>query len=184
MSPFRFQPLQIPQVILIETTAFADHRGFFMETFKHSEFARYGMTAPFVQDNYSHSVRGVLRGLHYQKRAKAQGKLVRVLSGEIFDVVVDIRRQAPTYGQWVGIALSAASHLSLYVPPGFAHGFCVLSAEAGVLYKTSWEYAADAERGIVWNDPDLDIHWPMTRPVVSSKDAALPRFVDADNDFD
>ncbi|MGC9333749.1 MAG: dTDP-4-dehydrorhamnose 3,5-epimerase [Anaerolineae bacterium] len=179
--PFEFERLEIPEVILVQAQRFADDRGFFMETYKASEFAACGMPGPFVQDNLSHSSHGVLRGLHYQLHPKAQGKLVTALTGRIFDVAVDIRRGSPTYGQWVGQELAAGSGHLLYVPPGFAHGFCVLSEEADVLYKVTEEYAPDLDRGIVWNDPEIGIAWPIANPILSAKDAALPPLNEADN---
>ncbi len=181
--PFVFRPLAIPDVVLIEPRLFPDARGFFLETFKASEFAAHGIDRPFVQDNHSRSTRGVLRGLHYQKQAAAQGKLVRVIGGAIFDVAVDIRRGSPTYGRWVAETLSEENHFLLYVPPGFAHGFCTLSDTAEVAYKATAEYAPEVDRGIVWNDPDLAVAWPIREPVLSAKDAALPRLREADNDF-
>lgn len=181
--PFEFNPTHIPDIIRIEVRTFADGRGHFMETYRHSAFAEAGIAEIFVQDNLSHSKRGVLRGLHYQKHPAAQGKLVYALRGEVFDVAVDIRKGSPTYGQWVGTILSDRNPQMLYVPPGFAHGFCVLSPDADFVYKVTGEYAPDLERGIVWNDPDIGIKWPVSYPILSGRDAALPRFQDADNDF-
>lgn len=181
--PFRFERLEIPDVILVRAQRFADARGFSMEIYKRSQFAAQTIPHLFVQDNYSHSVRGVLRGLHYQKQPKAQGKLVSVIRGEIFDVSVDIRRRSPTYGRWVGVVLSGTNARMLYVPVGFAHGFCVLSDEAGVVYKVTEEYAPDLDRGIIWNDPDLAIAWPVQNPVVSERDASLPTLRHADHNF-
>src|SRR3990172_11575630 len=135
--PFRFKRMKVFDVVLVEPLVLEDGRGFFMETFKASDFARGGISSPFVQDNHARSGHRVLRGLHYQKRAKAQGKLVRVTTGEIFDVAVDVRRRSATFGHWVGVRLSAANRLMLYVPPGFAHGYCVLSDVADVMYKTT-----------------------------------------------
>lgn len=172
--PFHFQRLPIPDLILIEATAFHDDRGYFLETYKRSDFAAHGIVENFVQDNASHSARGVLRGLHFQRRPHAQGKLVLVLRGRIFDVGVDLRRGSPTFGQWASVELSAENHCLLYVPPGFAHGFYVLSDAADVTYKVTAEYAAEADAGIVWNDPDLRIQWPDASPRLSPKDAALP----------
>jgi dTDP-4-dehydrorhamnose 3,5-epimerase len=180
---FTFQRLEIPEIILIEALNFRDERGFFMETYKMSQFSAHGIRHIFVQDNLSHSVRGVLRGLHYQKHPKAQGKLVMVLSGEIFDVAVDIRPDSRTYRRWVGVTLSAGDLRMLYVPVGFAHGFCVLSGEADVLYKVTEEYAPELDRGIVWNDPDIGIQWPIAAPILSRKDAQLPLLRDADNNL-
>lgn len=181
---FRFSRLQIPEIVLIEADNFRDHRGFFRETFKQSEFSANGIPFPFVQDNHSHSSHGVIRGLHYQLRPKAQGKLVVVSAGEILDIAVDIRMGSPTFGQWVGQVLSIDNGCMLYVPPGFAHGFCVLSVEADVTYKVTTEYAPDLDRGIVWNDPAIGVEWPTREPILSPKDAALPFLKDADNNFD
>lgn len=172
--PFRFERLEIPEVILIEPKVFSDERGFFMETYKYSNFAAFGIKERFVQDNHSRSVKGVLRGLHYQRPPKAQGKLVRVLVGEIFDVAVDIRKGSPTYGKWVGVMLSAENRWMLYIPPGFAHGFCVLSEEAEVTYKVTEEYSPEHDAGIIWNDPEIGIDWPVEQPILSAKDAGLP----------
>jgi dTDP-4-dehydrorhamnose 3,5-epimerase len=172
--PFTFQQLAIPGVTLIEARRFSDERGFFLETYKQSAFAAHGIDLPFIQDNYSHSVRGVLRGLHCQTAPQAQAKLVQVLRGEVFDVAVDIRVDSPTYGQWVGLHLSGDRFQLLYIPVGFAHGFCVLSAEADLHYKVSAEYAPDLETGIRWNDPEVGIDWPVADPIVSPRDAALP----------
>lgn len=181
--PFKFDRLQIPEVILIEPKVFPDDRGFFMETYKYSNFSDFGIAEHFVQDNHSHSRRGVLRGLHYQRNPKAQEKLVWVVIGEILDVAVDIRKGSPTYGKWVGIALSAENKRMLYIPLGFAHGFCVLSEEAEVLYKTTEEYAPECDAGIIWNDPEIGIQWPIEKPVVSAKDAELPLLSEAENGF-
>lgn len=180
---FRFTKLVIPDVVLVEPAVFRDHRGFFMETYKRSEFKANGIPDQFVQDNYSHSVRGVLRGLHYQKNPQAQAKVVMVLKGEIFDVAVDIRKDSPTFGKWVSAVLSAQNCHMIYVPGGFAHGFCVLSEEADVLYKATEEYAPELDRGIIWNDPDIGIRWPTAEPILSAKDAQLPPLKDTDNDF-
>jgi dTDP-4-dehydrorhamnose 3,5-epimerase len=176
--------LEIAGVILVEAAAFGDERGFFAELYRRSEFARNGIAGVFVQDNLSHSVRGVLRGLHYQKRPAAQAKLVSVIRGEVFDVAVDIRKGSPTYGRSVSIILSRANGRMLYVPEGFAHGFCVLSDEADVLYKVTAEYSPENERGILWSDPQLGIDWPIEKPVLSPRDAHLPLLRDADNDFE
>lgn len=181
--PFDFQPLTIPDVVLIAVREFADDRGFFMETYKHSAFAANGIAACFVQDNYARSRRGVLRGLHYQLNPAAQGKLVAVLQGEAFDVAVDIRKGSPTYGRWVGEVLSAENRRMLYIPPGFAHGYCVLTDAADMAYKVTAEYAPDLDRGIRWNDPAIGIDWPVSDPILSAKDAALPNLEEADNNF-
>jgi dTDP-4-dehydrorhamnose 3,5-epimerase len=180
---FRFHRLEIPDVILVEPRPFTDDRGLFLETYKKSEFTANGIPLPFIQDNRSRSVRGVLRGLHYQIHPKAQGKLVMALTGRIFDVAVDIRMGSPTYGQWVGLTLSAENMRILYIPVGFAHGFCVISGKADVLYKVTEEYAPEEDRGILWNDPDIGIDWPIAAPILSPKDAQLPALCDADNNF-
>jgi dTDP-4-dehydrorhamnose 3,5-epimerase len=174
--PFRFQRLEIPEVILIEPRVFQDTRGFFMETYKKSEFAAHGITEEFVQSNYSRSIHGTLRGLHYQKPPQAQGKLVMVLRGEVFDVAVDIRKNSPTCGRWVSATLSGQNHHMLYIPVGFAHGFCVLSEEADFLYFVTAEYNPELDAGIIWNDPTIAINWPVREPLLSPKDARLPRF--------
>ncbi|MCK4450686.1 MAG: dTDP-4-dehydrorhamnose 3,5-epimerase [Anaerolineae bacterium] len=181
--PFRFQKLNIPDVILIEPRILKDQRGFFMETYKRSEFAANGIPGEFVQSNYSHSTRGTLRGLHYQKHPKAQGKLVMALRGAVFDVAADIREGSPTYGQWVSTVLSDKNFRMLYIPVGFAHGFCVLSEEAGFVYQVTAEYAPELDRGILWNDPAIGIQWPISEPMLSSKDARLPLLQEADIDF-
>jgi len=181
--PFTFQQLAIPGLILIEARRFRDDRGFFLETYKQSAFAAHGIDVSFVQDNYSHSVHRVLRGLHYQKLPQAQGKLVQVLRGEVFDVAVDIRVGSPTYGQWAGMHLSGDRFQLLYIPVGFAHGFCVLGDEADLLYKVSADYAPELEAGIVWNDPDIGVEWPIADPIVSPKDAKLPPLREAEVSF-
>ncbi len=181
--PFNFTRSQIPDVVVVEPRTFLDARGFFRETYKSSEFAANGLPSVFVQDNYSHSTHGVVRGLHYQKLPRAQGKLVAVSRGEILDVAVDIRKGSPTFGQWIGQVLSAENGCMLYIPPGFAHGFAVLSDEADVVYKVTTEYARELDRGILWNDPDIGVQWHVTAPVLSAKDEQLPRLRDADNNF-
>lgn len=180
--PFSFTQLNIPGVILVEPRVFGDSRGFFLELYKSSSFASM-IPVNFVQLNHSQSSRNVLRGLHYQKKPAAQAKLVSVIRGEIFDVAVDIRRGSPTYKQWVGAKLSADNHHLLYVPQGFAHGFCVLSDMVDVMYFTSAEYSLDHERGILWNDPEIGVEWPIAAPIVSSRDEELPILKDADNNF-
>ncbi len=181
--PFQFERLRIPDVILVRPTVFRDPRGFFLEMYKRSEFVSHGIPEWFVQDNYSHSVRGVLRGLHYQKPPFPQGKLVAALSGEVFDVAVDIRKGSPTYLQWVGVVLSGSAHQMVYVPPGFAHGFCVLSEEADVAYKVTAEYCPACDAGLRWDDPSIGIDWPIAQPVLSPKDAALPLLDEAGAEF-
>jgi dTDP-4-dehydrorhamnose 3,5-epimerase len=181
--PFKFKRLGIPEVILVEAQAFSDQRGHFMESFKESDFNANGIKTRFVQDNYSHSTKDVLRGLHYQKAPKAQTKLVMAITGKIFDVAVDIRKGSPTYGKWVGEILSDENHRLLYVPEGFAHGFYVLTDKADVLYKVSSEYSPDHERGILWNDPELAIKWSSDKPIMINKDQQLPQLKEADNNF-
>ncbi len=182
--PFQFTPLAMPEVVLIEPRTFQDSRGFFRETFKASAFAAHSIPTVFVQENQSRSLRGVVRGLHYQIQPKAQGKLVSAARGEIFDVAVDIRRASPTFGRWVGALLTAESGNMLYVPPGFAHGFCVLSEEGDLLYKvTHAEYAPECERGILWNDPAIGIDWPVSNPILSPRDQQLPPLRDAETNF-
>ena len=167
-----FLSSELPDVLIIQPRVFEDERGFFLESYQKQRFEAAGIPFDFVQDNHSLSRRGVLRGLHYQIR-QAQGKLVRVISGEVFDVAVDIRRSSPTFGRWTGAVLSAANKTMLWIPPGFAHGFYVLSEQAEVLYKATDYYAPQWERTILWNDPDLGIRWPQgPAPIVSAKDAA------------
>ena len=181
---FTFTSLAIPQVILIEAKAFSDERGFFIESYKRSEFVNGGITCTFVQDNRSHSLYRTLRGLHYQKNPAAQAKLVSVVRGEIFDVAVDIRKGSPTYGQSVSAILSEQNHQLLYIPEGFAHGFQVLSEAADVSYKVSAEYSPADERGILWSDPFLSINWPVADPLTSARDARLPNLKYAENNFE
>jgi dTDP-4-dehydrorhamnose 3,5-epimerase len=176
----KITPTRLPEVLLIEPKVFGDARGFFLESWNEREFERAGIKARFVQDNHSHSEKGVLRGLHYQVR-QAQGKLIRVIQGEIFDVAADIRRGSPTFGKWQGARLSAQAKNMLWVPVGFAHGFCVLSDFAEVLYKTTDFYAPEHERSIAWNDPEIGIEWPLSgAPLLSPKDAAGLRLRDAE----
>ena len=173
-------PTRLSEVLLIEPRVFGDARGFFFESWNEREFERAGIRARFVQDNHSRSEKGVLRGLHYQIR-QPQGKLVRVTEGEIFDIAVDIRRSSSTFGKWEGARLSARSKSMLWIPVGFAHGFCVLSDFAEVLYKATDFYAPEHERCILWNDSELRIDWPLSGvPVLSPKDAAGVRLRDAE----
>lgn len=165
-------PTALPDVKLIEPRVFGDDRGFFFESWNRRALAAAGLDADFVQDNHSHSSRGVLRGLHYQIE-HAQGKLVRVVSGEVFDVAVDLRRSSSTFGRWVGVMLSARNKLSMWVPPGFAHGFAVVSEMADFLYKTTDYWYPAHERTLLWNDPALGIAWPLAgAPTIAAKDAA------------
>ncbi len=181
--PFNFKKLDISEVILVEPKVFPDERGFFLESFKESIFTENGINTRFVQDNYSHSIKGVLRGFHYQKNPKAQAKLVTTIKGEIFDVAVDIRKSSPTYGKWVGEILSDQNHKLLYVPEGFAHGFCVLSDEADVFYKVNQEFSAENDRGMLWNDPTVGVKWPIENPIISKKDQQQPVLEKTDNNF-
>ena len=170
----KVRPTAIPDVVLVEPTVFGDARGYFMETWHEEKFAAAGVGGRFVQENQSRSGQGLLRGLHYQIR-HAQGKLVRVVHGSIFDVAVDLRRSSPTFGRWVGATLSAETRHQLWVPPGFAHGFYVTAEAADVVYKCTDVYAPDHERTLAWDDPDLAIAWPLIDgrpPTVSTKDAA------------
>ena len=174
-------PTALPEVLLIEPKVFGDDRGFFFESYNRKAFAEAtGIDVDFVQDNHSRSARNVLRGLHYQI-VQAQGKLVRVVAGEVFDVAVDIRRHSPNFGKWVGLNLSAENKRMMWVPPGFAHGFLVLSDAAEFLYKTTDYYAPQYERCIAWNDPDIGIAWPLAgRPTLSAKDQQGTRLSEAE----
>jgi len=178
--PFQFTRLAIADVILVEPRRSGDARGFFMETYKRSDFVANGIADAFVQDNYSRSACGVLRGLHYQKAPQAQGKLVTVVQGEVFDVAVDIRPGSPSFAKWVGVVLSSDQPRLLYIPPGFAHGFCVLSASADFTYKVTCEYSQAHERGILWNDPGIAVEWPIAAPTLSARDEQLPLLRNAD----
>lgn len=181
--PFRFSPLSIPEVILIEPKIFPDERGIFFENFKTSDFINNGITTNFFQDNISQSKKNVLRGLHFQIPPKAQAKFVSVLKGEILDVAVDIRKNSSTYGKWVSQILSENNHKSLYIPEGFAHGFSVLSENASIIYKVSQEFSSEHERGINWCDSDLKILWSIEKPIISKKDSDLPFLKNIDNYF-
>ena len=175
-------PTEIPDVLVIEPKVFEDERGFFMEVWNHKTFSEAGLPVTFIQDNHSKSPRGTLRGLHYQIQ-HAQGKLVRVIAGEVFDVAVDIRRSSPTFGKWVSRILSAENKKMMWIPPGFAHGFYVTSETAEFVYKCTEVYAPTYERCIQWNDPDLGIAWPIpvgTTPLLSAKDSAGAPLTDAD----
>jgi dTDP-4-dehydrorhamnose 3,5-epimerase len=172
-------PTEIPGVLILEPKVFGDERGFFLETFHAKRYADAGIPGPFVQDNYSRSVKGTLRGLHFQE-PQAQGKLVQVVAGAVYDVAVDVRKGSPTFGRWVGVELSSENKRQFWVPPGFAHGFCVISESADFQYKCTALYAPENERAIIWNDPDLAIPWPISgAPKLSAKDAAAPRLKDA-----
>ncbi|MGH8211220.1 MAG: dTDP-4-dehydrorhamnose 3,5-epimerase [Steroidobacteraceae bacterium] len=177
-----FEPTGIADVVLIRPKVFGDARGCFFESWEERQFAAAGLDVKFVQDNHSRSARNILRGLHYQIQ-QTQGKLVRVVTGTVYDVAVDIRRSSPTFGRWVGATLSAENHHMLWVPPGFAHGFLVLSESADFLYRCTDFWAPPHERAIQWNDPDLNVAWPLPKgvePVLSAKDAGAQRFRDAE----
>ena len=164
----------LPGVVVIEPVVFRDNRGFFLETYHERRYREAGIAATFVQDNHSRSSRRTVRGMHFQVR-KPQGKLVRVLHGEVFDVAVDVRRGSPTFGRWVGVTLSAENFRQIYVPPGFAHGFCITSDVGEVEYKCTQLYDPEDELGVAWDDPQIGIDWPEKDPVLSAKDKAAPR---------
>ncbi len=169
----RVEQTGLPGVLLITPRVFGDRRGFFQETYQEEKYRKAGIPGPFVQDNFSRSCQGTLRGLHYQWPC-AQGKLVSVLAGEVYDVAVDIRQGSPSFGKWVGLVLSGENHQQLYIPEGFAHGFCVLSEQADFVYKCTTPYAPAHEHGLCWSDPALGIAWPLRDPVLSEKDGLFP----------
>ena len=181
--PFTFKKSSIPDVLIIEPKTYPDERGEFLELFKQSIFEQNGINTKFVQDNISVSKHGVLRGLHFQKPPKSQAKLISVLKGEIFDVAVDIRENSPTYGQWIGEILSENNHKLLFIPEGFAHGFCTLRENTIVMYKVSNEYSSELERSIIWNDPEINISWPIKNPILSEKDSKATILKNVDNNF-
>lgn len=181
--PFEFKKLDIPEVILIEPQIFVDERGFFIESYKKTDFLNFGIKDEFIQDNHSKSLKNVLRGLHYQVNPKSQSKIVRCIQGEILDIAVDIRKSSNTFGKWVGTILNSENKNQLYVPKGFAHGFLVLSDTAEIVYKTSEEYSPENDAGIRWNDPEIDINWNCNNPIISEKDKNLPLLKDARNNF-
>jgi dTDP-4-dehydrorhamnose 3,5-epimerase len=170
-------PLDLEGAIIIEPDVYQDNRGFFMETFQQKRYWAHGIKVSFAQDNLSFSVKGTLRGLHFQN-PHPQAKLVQVIQGEVLDVIVDIRKQSATFGKWAGVRLSAENHRQLFVPEGFAHGYCVLSDTAVFTYKCSDYYSPESEKGILWSDPDIGIDWPVKDPVLSDKDKAYPRLRD------
>ena len=181
--PFNFIKTEISGLFIIEPRVFSDPRGFFCETYKKSDFEKNGINDSFVQDNHSLSEKGVLRGLHFQTAPYAQGKLVCVIKGAVWDVAVDMRKGSPTFMQWSGIELSEENHLMFYLPSGFAHGFLTLRNGTHFVYKCTNEYNPDADGGIRWNDPSINVNWPVNedkQPIVSGKDAALPLFKDLD----
>lgn len=182
--PFDFKKLSIKDVILVTPRVFEDERGFFQETYKKSDFYANGIDVEFNQDNHSKSSKGVLRGLHYQMTPKAQAKLVRCVQGEIFDVAVDLRKNSPTFGKWVGEKLSAENKNMLFIPEGFAHGFVVLSETAELVYKASNEFSKEHDRGILWNDPKIGINWGIDiEPILSDKDKKQPKLEEAKDLF-
>jgi dTDP-4-dehydrorhamnose 3,5-epimerase len=178
----KITPAHIPEVLIVEPRVFQDSRGFFFESYNRQLYHQQGITANFVQDNHSRSVKNTLRGLHYQINP-GQDKLVRVVVGEVFDVAVDIRFGSPTFGKWVGIYLSAENKKQVFIPKGFAHGFCVVSDIAEFEYKCSEFYSSHKERGISWNDPDLGIDWPVKDPIISEKDTMNIPFHQIERDF-
>jgi dTDP-4-dehydrorhamnose 3,5-epimerase len=178
----KIYPSSVPDVQIIEPQVFRDERGFFMETWNRDLFQKLGLDCDFVQDNHSRSAQGVLRGLHYQI-GRPQGKLVRVVTGRVFDVAVDLRRSSPTFGRWVGYELSAENNLLLWIPPGFAHGFLTLEEGSDFVYKCTDFYSPNDDRAILWSDPAIGIEWPLSEvgtPLISSKDAAAPRMAEAE----
>lgn len=176
---FVFEKRKLGGLMLISPRVFTDARGFFIENYKKRDFTLAGIPGDFVQENHSKSSKGVLRGLHFQRGDAAQGKLLRCFSGAILDVAVDIRRESPTFGKWEALELTAKNAHMLYMPPGFAHGFLVLSETAEILYKCTAEYSPKDEGGIIWNDPAIGIDWPVRTPLLSEKDALLPLLKDA-----
>lgn len=177
----KLSPTAIPDVVLLEPEVFRDTRGFFFESWNRRTLADLGIDADFIQDNHSSSVRNALRGLHYQAGRHAQGKLVRVIAGEIFDVAVDLRRSSPTFGRWVSFTLSAENRTMAWIPPGFAHGFCVTSDQAEFLYKVTEYWQPEAERTLAWDDPTLAIPWPLSGPpILAARDMAGTRLADAE----
>lgn len=181
--PFEFEKLKIDGLVLITPKLYGDSRGFFMESYKKSEFSDFGINTDFVQDNHSKSTKGVLRGLHFQAFPKMQAKLIRCTKGKVLDVVVDIRKSSPTFGKWERIELSEENKLMLFIPEGFAHGFAVLSDEAELAYKTSEEFSAEFDRGVLWNDPEIGIDWGIDfEPVLSEKDKSQPTLSELDRE--
>lgn len=178
--PFSFLPLKIKDIVLIQPEVFYENYYFFLESYKQSDFVRNGITEVFVQDNHSFSQKNVLRGLHYQLPPSTQGKLVRVVKGAVWDVAVDIRKDSPSFLQWEAAELSEDNNQMLYIPPGFAHGFVTLSDEVHLFYKCTAEYNPQLDRGIIWNDPEIAVNWPVENPLVSDKDKSLPFMRDAE----
>jgi dTDP-4-dehydrorhamnose 3,5-epimerase len=183
--PFEFKRSEsLPDVILVDPRVFPDERGWFAETYKKSDFTKHGVPFEFPQDNHSRSTaRGILRGLHFQKEPAAQGKLVRCIVGEIFDVAVDIRQGSPTYSKWVSAILSTENERMIWIPPGFAHGVLTLTDITEIMYKVTFEYSPSHDRAIRWNDPSIGIKWPISNPILSKKDAEAPFLKTVDNNF-
>jgi len=181
--PFSFHKLEIPDVVLVDPKVFPDRRGYFYEIFSSDDFKKAGINKEFVHFVQSKSTKGVVRGMHYQLNPHAQGKLVRVIDGELFDVAVDIRKGSPYYGRWIGEVLSSENKRMLYIPEGFAHGFCVLSDTAEMTYYCTNRYASEYDNGIIWNDSQVQIDWPVKDTVLSEKDSKLPQLKDAKNNF-
>ena len=172
--PFEFIATTLTGVVIIQPKTFPDNRGEFTELYKYSEFKKASIEEQFVQTNFSKSKKGVLRGLHYQADPVAQGKLVQVLHGSVFDVAVDIRKDSDTYGKWIGVTLTTDRKNMLYIPEGFAHGFCAMEDDTHVVYNCTNEYSPEHERGLLWNDPMINIAWPITEPIIADRDAAFP----------
>lgn len=178
----KIEPTSISGVLILEPAVFEDQRGFFMETYHRDRYVSSGIHTDFVQDNLSLSYGGIVRGLHFQ-HPHGQAKLIQVLEGEVLDIAVDVRRGSPSFGRWVGVELSGSNRRQLFIPEGFAHGFCVVSERAVFQYKCSDFYSPASERGIIWNDPDLGIRWPVETPVLSAKDSSYCRLRDMPEDF-
>lgn len=176
--PFTFEKLELEGVVLVEPRVFPDSRGFFLESFKKSDFINNGIELDFVQDNHSVSQKDVVRGVHFQYEPKAQGKLVRVVRGAVYDVAVDLRPDSPTFKKWIGVELTEENKKMLYVPPGFGHGFASLVDDTHLLYKCTDEYSIEHDGGVMWNDPDINIDWPVENPIISEKDQVLPQLKD------
>lgn len=180
--PFEFEKLEIEGLVLVKPKAFGDERGFFMESYKKSDFVKNGIDCYFIQDNHSKSVKGVLRGLHYQVAPKAQAKLVRCVKGKIFDFAVDLRPDSPTFGKWARVELSEDNKNMLFIPRNFAHGFVVLSDSAEIMYKTDNEYSPEHDRGVLWCDKDININWGIDNPILSDKDKIQPKLSEINKD--
>jgi dTDP-4-dehydrorhamnose 3,5-epimerase len=178
--PFVFNKCEITGLVVVEPRVFTDDRGFFLESYKKSDFVNNGIDVEFMQDNHSVSAKGVLRGLHYQHPPFAQAKLVRVIRGTVWDVAVDIRKNSPTYKKWIGVELSGENRKMFYIPEGFAHGFVTLTDNVHLVYKCSNEYSPQHDAGIIWNDPELAVEWPVDKPLLSDKDIVLPLLKDAE----